>query len=158
MVSLTSEQTATISHLLACAAATYNLPDSHQAPSQRSSTVALSSLQDGDDGRLISNSPFSRAIVLSLTYLSEESISSGDADRAVIIVLPDGTPLGAPYDLTGEVTVTAPFDCNELLDDTLPRPQGYELEKVLLPEIKRGLTMVMASVYTKARRQRADGQ
>ena len=160
MLTLTAIQIQTIARLQRLAEDTYRKYD-HRGSRVGDNAVQIAQLTDSaataDTRPLVADcdGQLWKAVVVAVRYLRPER-EADDPARAAIIVLADGTPLGAPYDLTGEITVTAPFD-TALLDDDVPAPEAYDLEGTLRDEIASRLTSAAAHVYQKAHRMRTAG-
>lgn len=159
MLTLTAKQIQTIARLQRLAEATYRRSED-RGSYVGDNAVRIAHLSDsaaaGDARGLIAdcNGQLWRAVVVAVPYVTAEWETDDGPARAAIIVLADGSTHGAPYDLTGEITVTAPFDA-ALLDDDVPAPQAYELEATLRDELSAKLTVAAAHVYQKAHRARA---
>lgn len=140
MLSLTRHQALTLTHLQAAARATFRARSDHRL-GDGPALVRLATLTDSDatdeHPGLIAHAggPLTLALIASLHYLANDH--DGDASRAAIIILPDGTTLNAPYELTGRITVTAPFTPGP--DDGLP-PTDYEVRATLAPTLAQELT------------------
>jgi hypothetical protein len=158
MLTLTARQVQEIARLQSLAEETYRKYDRlvDRAGENPVQVAALSdSAATADSRGLIAdcNGQLWRAVVVAVRYVTPEWEADDGPARAAIIVLADGSTYGAPYDLTGEITVTAPFD-TALLDDDVPAPQAYDLEATLRDEIAAKLTATAAHVFQKAYRAR----
>ncbi len=161
MLTLTDKQVQTIARLQRLAKDTYRRSE-ERGSHVGDSAVQIAQLTDsaaiGDARGLIAdcNGQLWKAVVVAVRYVTPEWEADDGPARAAIIVLADGSTYGAPYDLTGEITVTAPFD-TALLDDDVPAPEAYDLEGTLRDEIASRLTSAAAHVYQKAHRTRTAG-
>jgi len=159
MLPLTAKQVQTIARLQRLAEDTYRRSE-ERGSHVGDGAVQIAQLSDSaataDARGLIAdcNGQLWRAVVVAVRYVTPEWEADDGPARAAIIVLADGSTFGAPYDLTGEITVTAPFDA-ALLDDDVPAPEAYELETTLRDDLANRLTVAAAHVYQKAYRTRA---
>lgn len=158
MYSITAKQIATVARLQACAAQTYNNYD-YPRPYPGDNPVSIAALTDshavdGAGGVLAtSGGPLSRAIVVAIRYIAPDWSATDEPTQVPVIVLPDGTPIGAPFDLTREITITAPLD-GAYMDADTPLPHGSDLEGPLRERIAERLSMLASSEYERAYKSR----
>lgn len=157
MFSITDKQIETVARLQTAARQTYKM---HEFPgsagTNHTSIAALTDTENTDDKRGVLRTcggPFANAIVAAITYVSSEWPGEDGPTRVAVIVLPDGTPVGAPFELTGDVTITAPFE-HGYLDDDVPSPTNADFTGPLLQTIADRLSMLAASEYQKGVRAR----
>lgn len=153
MFSITEKQIETVARLQNLARQTYRLHDYPGSPGANSnvSIAALTDSEADSDSRGVLRTcggPLANAIVVAITYVSSEWTAEDGPTRVPVIVLPDGTPIGAPFELTGEVTITAPFELG-YLDDDIPAPTNSDFKGPLLQTLTDRLSVLAASEYQK---------
>jgi hypothetical protein len=152
MFSITDKQIETVARLQTLARQTYSM---HEFPGKAgtnyTSIAALTDSEASDDARGVLRTcggPFASAIVVAITYVSSEWTGEDGPTRVPVIVLPDGTPVGAPFELTGEITITAPFE-HGYLDDDVASPTNGDFTGRLLQTITDRVAVLAASEYQK---------